>query len=79
LTQGGVKVGVVFEIGYTSMDLPTLRDRLQIILSKRESLKMLMELPRTGTISIDIQSALAELDELVNDIKRTFPDLDISA
>ncbi|ATS19407.1 hypothetical protein L5470_02610 [Synechococcus sp. PCC 6717] len=61
------------------MDLPTLRDRLQIILSKRESLKMLMELPGTGTISIDIQSALAELDELVNDIKRTFPDLDISA
>ncbi|WP_448513944.1 hypothetical protein [Parathermosynechococcus lividus] len=61
------------------MDLPTLHDRLQIILSKRESLKMLMELPGTGTISIDIQSALAELDELVNDIKRTFPDLDISA
>ncbi len=79
MTQGGVKVGVVFEIVYTSMDLPTLRDRLQIILSKRESLKMLMELPGTGTISIDIQSALAELDELVNDIKRTFPDLDISA
>ncbi len=70
---------MVFEIVYTSMDLPTLRDRLQIILSKRESLKMLMELPGTGTISIDIQSALAELDELVNDIKRTFPDLDISA
>ncbi len=59
------------------MDLPTLQERLQVILTKRESLKKLMELPGTGTITIDIQSALAELDELVDDIKRTFPDVEI--
>ncbi|XFA74379.1 hypothetical protein RYO59_002648 [Thermosynechococcaceae cyanobacterium Okahandja] len=61
------------------MDLPTLQERLQVILAKRESLKKLMELPGTGTINIDIQSALAELDELVEDIKRTFPDLEVPA
>lgn len=61
------------------MDLTTLRNRLQVILAKRDSLKALMELPGTGTINIDIQSALTELDELVSDIKRTFPDLDLPA
>ncbi|MFN4280918.1 hypothetical protein [Thermosynechococcus sp.] len=61
------------------MELPTLQERLAIVLAKRESLKKLLELPGQGTLTIDIESALAELDELMSDFKRTFPDLDIPA
>lgn len=61
------------------MELPTLQERLVVVLAKRESLKKLLELPGNGTLTIDIESALAELDELISDFKRTFPDLDIPA
>lgn len=61
------------------MELSTLQERLAIVLAKRESLKKLLELPDNGTLTIDIESALAELDELMSDFKRTFPDLDIPA
>ncbi|WP_460195094.1 hypothetical protein [Thermosynechococcus sp. FA-CM-4201] len=61
------------------MELPTLQERLAVVLAKRESLKKLLELPGNGTLTIDIESALAELDELISDFKRTFPDLDIPA
>ncbi|HIK48169.1 hypothetical protein [Thermosynechococcus sp. M55_K2018_012] len=61
------------------MELATLQERLAIVLAKRESLKKLLELPGHGTLTIDIESALAELDELISDFKRTFPDLDIPA
>lgn len=61
------------------MELPKLQERLAIVLAKRESLKKLLELPSSGTLRIDVESALAELDELISDFKRTFPDLDVSA
>ncbi|HIK26209.1 MAG TPA: hypothetical protein IGP91_11205 [Thermosynechococcus sp. M46_R2017_013] len=61
------------------MELPKLQERLAIVLAKRESLKKLLELPGSGTLRIDVESALAELDELISDFKRTFPDLDVSA
>ncbi|MFN4067254.1 MAG: hypothetical protein ACK4K5_08580 [Thermosynechococcus sp.] len=61
------------------MQLSTLQERLAIVLAKRGSLKKLLELPGNGTLRIDIESALAELDELISDFKRTFPDLDIPA
>ncbi|URR35419.1 hypothetical protein NBE99_12395 [Thermosynechococcus sp. HN-54] len=61
------------------MELSTLQERLAIVVAKRESLKKLLELPDNGTLRIDIESALTELDELISDFKRTFPDLDIPA
>ncbi|WP_298615636.1 hypothetical protein [uncultured Thermosynechococcus sp.] len=61
------------------MELPTLQERLATVLAKRESLKKLLELPDSGTLRIDIESALAELEELISDFRRTFPDLNIPA
>lgn len=58
------------------MNPDTLRDRLRVVLSKRESLLQLLEQPDLGTLRIDVNQALEELDELLGEVQRTFPDLE---
>ncbi|MDG2992368.1 hypothetical protein L3556_15720 [Candidatus Synechococcus calcipolaris G9] len=58
------------------MNPDTLRDRLRFVLSKRESLLQLLEQPDLGTLRIDVNQALEELDELLAEVQRTFPDLE---
>lgn len=55
-------------------DIQALRDRFQLIESKRESLIQLLEQPNLGTLRIDVNQALEEIDDLIDEFKRTFPD-----
>ena len=55
-------------------DVEALRARFQLIESKRESLIRLLEQPNLGTLRIDVNQALEEIDDLIDEFKRTFPD-----
>ncbi len=56
------------------MDPQTLRERIALIESRRESLVKLLEQPDLGTLRIDVNQALEELDDLIDEFQRTFPD-----
>ena len=56
------------------LDPQVLRDRLVLLMSKRDSLVRLLEQPDLGTLRIDVNQALEELDDLIDDFKRTFPE-----
>lgn len=56
------------------LDPQVLRDRLVLLMSKRDSLVRLLEQPDLGTLRIDVNQAIEELDDLIDDFKRTFPE-----
>lgn len=56
------------------MDPQTLKERIALIESQRESLVKLLEQPDLGILRIDVNQALEELDDLIDEFKRTFPD-----
>ncbi|KKD35720.1 MAG: hypothetical protein WAN66_00030 [Limnoraphis robusta] len=56
------------------MDSNTIRERIALIETKRESLVKLLEKPDLGTLRIDVNQAIEEIDELIEEFKRTFPD-----
>lgn len=56
-------------------NIQVLRERFELIRSKRESLIQLLEQPNLGTLRIDVNQALEEVDELIDEFKRTFPEL----
>ncbi|MEM1172013.1 MAG: hypothetical protein AAGJ08_23770 [Cyanobacteria bacterium P01_H01_bin.35] len=56
------------------MDSQTIKTRLATIENKRESLVKLLEKPDLGTLRIDVNQALEEIDDLIDELKRTFPD-----
>jgi hypothetical protein len=56
------------------MDLQTIKEQIALIESKRESLVVLLEKPDLGTLRIDVNQALEELDELIAEFKQTFPE-----
>jgi len=47
-------------------------DRIRQIEAKREVLVALLTQPDLGTLSIDVNQAIEELDDLVAEFKRTF-------
>jgi hypothetical protein len=55
------------------MDKETLQERIALIEGKRDSLLRLLEQPNLGTLRIDVNQALEEMDELIDEFKRTFP------
>jgi hypothetical protein len=55
------------------MDAETIKERIQLIEGKRESLLRLLEQPDLGTLRIDVNQALEEMDDLIDEFKRTFP------
>ena len=55
------------------MEPAVLRSKILDVESKREALILLLEQPDLGTLRIDVNQALEELDELVEDLKQTFP------
>ncbi|MGK7901155.1 MAG: hypothetical protein AB4352_07025 [Hormoscilla sp.] len=55
------------------MDNQSIRDRVRAIASKREVLVRLLEKPDLGTMRIDVNQALEEIDDLIDDLERTFP------
>ncbi|WAL62233.1 hypothetical protein [Thermocoleostomius sinensis] len=58
----------------TQLDLDKLRERIKLVESKRESLLRLLEQPDLGTLRIDVNQALEEIDELLEEFNRTFPE-----
>lgn len=56
------------------MDPQTLRERISLIESKREFLVNLLEQPDLGTLRIDVNQAIEEMDDLIDEFKRTFPE-----
>jgi hypothetical protein len=51
-----------------------LRDRFQKIERQRDALVRLLEQPNLGTLRIDVNQALEEVDDLIDEFKRTFPE-----
>lgn len=47
--------------------------------SRREFLLQMLEKPDIGTLRIDVNQALEELDELIEEYNQTFPDQVIEA
>jgi hypothetical protein len=58
------------------MDPQTIKERIALIESKRESLLRLLEQPNLGTLRVDVNQALEEMDELIEEFRRTFPQAD---
>lgn len=56
------------------MDLTQIRERIEIIQSKRQALVKLLEQPNLGTLRIDVNQALEEMDDLLDEFDRTFPE-----
>jgi hypothetical protein len=56
------------------LDPQDLKARFKVIESKRDSLLRLLEQPDLGTLRIDVNQALEEIDDLIDEFKRTFPD-----
>jgi hypothetical protein len=56
------------------MDAETIKERVKLIEGKRDSLLRLLEQPDLGTLRIDVNQALEEMDDLIDEFKRTFPE-----
>jgi hypothetical protein len=55
------------------LDIQAIRERINQIENKRESLVRLLEQPNLSTLRIDVNQALEEMDDLLEEFKRTFP------
>ena len=55
------------------MEFEALQTRINLIRTKRESLLRLLEQPGIGTLSIDINQALEEIDDLLEEFDKAFP------
>jgi len=55
------------------MDEQTMQDRVAVVEGKREVLVRLLNRPNLGTLRIDVNQALEELDDLLDEFSRTFP------
>ncbi|MGV2826554.1 hypothetical protein [Myxosarcina sp. GI1(2024)] len=60
------------------MDKATIKTKIAEIESKRELLVELLEDPQLGTLRVDVDQALEELDELLEEFRQTFPEENIS-
>jgi hypothetical protein len=56
------------------IDPQTAKDWLNSITQKRELLVTLLEQPNLGTLRIDVNQALEEMDDLIDEFRRTFPE-----
>ena len=56
------------------MEFSALQTRIELIRSKRQSLLKLLEQPGIGSLRIDINQALEEIDDLLEEFDRAFPD-----
>jgi hypothetical protein len=61
------------EFDFGIMELQVIRDRIENIRTKREALIRLLEQPDLGTLRIDVNQALEEMDDLLEEFDRTFP------
>jgi hypothetical protein len=55
------------------LDPQAMREQITQIEDKREFLVKLLEQPNLGTLRIDVNQAIEEVDDLIDEFKRTFP------
>jgi len=60
------------------MDVQTIKERIAVVQSKRDYLLSLLEQPNLGILRIDVNQALEELDELIDEFRRTIPETENS-
>jgi hypothetical protein len=60
------------------MDRSSLIEKVNRIAGKREYLTRLLEKPDIGGLRLDIDQALEELEELLDEFKQTFPEESMS-
>lgn len=53
-------------------DLAALKTKIEAIKGKRTVLLKLLENPNLGTLQLDVNQALEELDELIAELDQTF-------
>ena len=58
------------------MNKQAIRDRVELIRSKREALVKLLEQPDIGMLRIDVNQALEEIDDLLAEFDDVFPATD---
>lgn len=56
------------------LDQATLLERINRIKSKRQFLEDLAQQPNLGILELDVSQALSELDDLIEEFEKTFPD-----
>lgn len=56
------------------VDPQMMREQINQIASKREFLLRLLEQPNLGTLRIDVNQAIEEMDDLLDEFQSTFPD-----
>ena len=56
------------------MDKVEIKAKIAQMVAKRDSLVELLEKPNLGTLRIDVDQALEELDELIEEFNETFPE-----
>lgn len=54
------------------MTLETLKSQIEQIRTKRDSLIQLLDQPGLGTLRIDVNQALEEMDDLLEEFERVF-------
>ena len=54
------------------MEVTEIKQKISQVESKREFLVRLLEQPNLGSLRTDVNQALDELDDLIDDLKRTF-------
>ncbi len=59
------------------IDIEKLREQVAAIASKREALVRLLEQPDLGTLRIDVNQAIEEMDDLLEEFKQVFPGSDL--
>ena len=59
------------------MEPKTLQEQIIAIASQRSSLLRLLEQPDLGTLRIDVNQAIEEIDDLLDEFRQTFPDLEL--
>lgn len=55
------------------MEAQAIKDRVIAVKAKREYLLELLEKPNLGTLRLDVTQALEEMDDLLDEFRRTFP------
>ncbi|MEM9772114.1 MAG: hypothetical protein AAF889_11065 [Cyanobacteria bacterium P01_D01_bin.73] len=56
------------------METQALKDKINTVLEQRDWLVNLLETPDLGSLRLDVNQALEELDDLQDEYDATFPD-----
>jgi hypothetical protein len=57
-----------------AMNIETIRAKIPTLVQGRETLVQLLETPNLGTLRIDVNQTLEELEDLLADLRQTFPE-----